>query len=101
MAVTERDENGWLISQRTEARQKMALALAEYADAHEVTAGGICTGYVIVMEITTAEGRSCIWMTGNGGTPNDDYTEGLDSWRVEGLIRHVLRDLDAQNVSHD
>lgn len=99
--MSERDENGYDIEQRQKARKTMAQAASECADSHEITAGGICTGYVMVMEITTADGRACLWLTGNGGTPDDDHTEGLDSWRVDGLVRKVIRDLDIQNVSCD
>ncbi len=97
----ERDSNGYSLAGRRKARQTMAQAVSEYADSHEVTAGGLCTGYVCVMEITTAEGRSCMWITGNGGTPDDDHTDGLDSWRVEGLVRRVLRDMNAGSVSDE
>jgi hypothetical protein len=97
--MSERDSNGYDIAQRQKARKTMAQAIGEYADSHEVTSGGICTGYVCVMEIATAEGRSCFWITGNGGTPDDDHTEGLDSWRVEGLVRRVIRDMYHGNVS--
>ncbi len=99
--MSERDDSGYDIEQRNQARKTMAQAIGEYADAHELTAGGICTGYVTVMEITTADGRACQWITGNGGVPDDDHTEGLDSWRVEGLIRKVIRDIYGGNVSDE
>lgn len=95
----ERDANGYSVDKRREARRTIVQAAAEYADSHELTAGGICTGYVLVMEITTAEGRFCSWLTGSGGTPDEDHTEGLDSWRVDGLVRKVIRDIDARNVA--
>ncbi len=97
--MNERDDNGYDVEQKQKSRRKMVEAIAEFADSHELTAGGICTGYITVMEITTASGRSCLWITGNGGEPNDDHTEGLDPWRVEGLVRNVIRDLNRDNVS--
>lgn len=99
--MSERDDNGYDIEQRNKARRTMALAIGEYADSHELTAGGICTGYVTVMEITTAQGAVCSWITGNGGEPDDDHTEGFDSWRVEGLVRKVIRDLNTGNVTDE
>ena len=99
MSDPERDSNGYDIEQKRKARKTMVQAIAEYADSHEITAGGICTGYVTVMEITVANGRSCFWITGNGGSPDDDHSEGLDSWRVDGLVRSVIRDLDCKNTS--
>ena len=79
----------------------MAKAIAEYADSHDVTAGGLCTGYVCIMEITHVDGRACLWITGNGGQPDEQNLEGLDSWRVEGLVRKVLRDLNIDNVTDE
>lgn len=99
--MSERDENGYDTEQRQKARKLLAQGAAEYADSHEITAGGICTGYLMVMEITTATGAACLWLTGNGGSPDDEHTEGLHSWRVDGLARHVIRDLDDLNVSRD
>lgn len=79
----------------------MTEAAAAYADTFDSTAGAICTGYVGIFELTVAEGRYCVWLTGSGGDPNDAHSEGLDSWRVEGLVRKVIRDLDVQNVTGD
>jgi len=87
-----------VIEQRRKARRTIAKAGQEYADAFDVTAGGIVTGYVFIVELATAEGHYCAWLTGSGGDPDEGNTEGLDSWRVEGLVRKVLRDLDVRNV---
>lgn len=83
---------------RRAARKALTEAHAQLADAFEATAGAICTGYVTVYELTTAEGRYCMWLTGNGGDPDETDDEGLDSWRMEGLLRKALRDLDSRNV---
>lgn len=99
--MSERDNNGYDVEQKRKARTLLAAAMTEMADSHEVTEGGLITGWIAVAEITLADGRSCLWLTGNGGTPDDDHTEGLDSWRVEGLVRKVIRDLDCGNVSDE
>lgn len=99
--MSERDANGYEIEKRRKARELIVQAVGEYADSHEITEGALCTGYVTVMELTTAEGRCCLWLTGSGGTPDAGHIEGLDSWRVEGLVRNVLRDLDRQNTSDE
>ncbi len=87
-----------VVERRRKARQTLAQAGQEYADSFDVTAGALVTGYVFIVELTTADGRYCVWLTGSGGEPDEENTEGLDSWRVEGLVRKVLRDLDARNV---
>ena len=87
-----------IAEQRRKARQTLVQAGKEYADAYEATASGIVTGYLFVVEVTGADGRYCMWLTGTGGEPDEEHTEGLDSWRVEGLVRKVLRDLDIRNV---
>lgn len=86
------------IERRRKARRTLAQAGQEYADCFDVTSGALVTGYVYIVELTTAEGRYCLWLTGSGGTPDENHTEGLDSWRVEGLVHKVLRDLDVRNV---
>jgi hypothetical protein len=86
---------------RIKARKLMSQAGAEYADAYEVTSGALVTGYVSVFEFTTAEGRYCLWLTGTGGEPDQEHTEGLDSWRVEGMVRKVLRDIYSKNTSDE
>lgn len=88
-----------LIQRRPKARKTIAQAGQEYADAWDFTAGGIVTGYVFIVEIATPKGRYCTWLTGSGGEPDEENTEGLDSWRVEGLVRKVIRDLDMRNVA--
>ncbi len=93
--MSEQDD---IIERRRKTRQTLAKAGQEYADCFDSTSGAIVTGYVFVVELTTAEGRYCIWLTGSGGEPDEENTEGLDSWRVEGLVRKVLRDLDVRNV---
>lgn len=87
-----------VIGRRRKARQTLVQAGREYADAFDLTAGAIVTGYVFVVELATADGHYCIWLTGSGGEPDENHTEGLDAWRVEGLVRKVLRDLNARNV---
>ena len=84
---------------RIEARRTLLEAAAQYADAFDSTAGALCTGYVFVVELTKAEGRYCVWATGNGGHPDDVSDEGLDAWRVEGMVRQVLRDININNVT--
>jgi hypothetical protein len=86
---------------RLQARRSVSAAGAELADAYDATAGALVTGYVAVFELTTAEGRFCVWLTGTGAEPDEASEEGLDSWRVEGLVRQVLRDLNAENVSDE
>lgn len=84
---------------RLAARRAILEAAALHADAFDATAGALCTGYVFVIELTGADGRYCVWLTGNGGNPDDVNDEGLDSWRVDGLVRKVLRDIDTLNVT--
>lgn len=86
---------------RVEARKSASAAAAKMADIYETTAGGVITGYCLVAEITTAEGRYCIWLTGEGADPDEEHLAGLDAWRLEGIVRKVLRDLDAHNVRSD
>lgn len=86
-------------TKRQEARKTITASGAQLADAFDVTAGALITGYVAIFELTTAEGRYCVWLTGNGGDPDEGTDEGLDSWRVEGMVRKVLRDIYAQNVT--
>jgi hypothetical protein len=87
-----------VVERRRKARRTLAQAGQEYADSFDTTTGALVTGYVFIVELTTADGRFCVWLTGSGGEPDEENTEGLDSWRVEGLVRKVLRDLDARNV---
>lgn len=79
----------------------MTEAAAAYADTFDATAGALCTGYIGIFELTTAEGRYCVWLTGSGGEPDDLRAEGLDSWRVEGMVRRVIRDLGCENVTQE
>lgn len=87
-----------VVERRRKARQTAAQAGKELADVFDTTSGAIVTGYVFIAELTGPDGRYCLWLTGSGGAPDEEYTEGLDSWRVEGLVRKVLRDLDIRNV---
>ena len=86
---------------RRKARKTLTQAGAEYADAYDPTSGAIVTGYVTIYEFTTAEGRYCLWLTGTGGDPVEDLEEGLDEWRVEGMVRQVLRDIYRNNTQSD
>lgn len=87
---------------RREARQHIVQAAEAHIDQFEGWEGSLCTAYVTILELVHPDGqRCCIWLTGNGVLPTDDRDEGLDSWRVEGMVRKVLRDLDARNVTQE
>ena len=87
---------------RRKARQLIVEAAGEHIDQYEGWEGSILTAYVTILELASPDGhRCCIWLTGNGVQPDDDRDEGLDSWRVEGMVRHVLRDLDGRNVTQE
>lgn len=87
---------------RRRSRQLIAEAAAEHIDQFEGWEGSICTAFVTILEYHAPDGtRCCVWLTGNGAQPSEDNEEGLDSWRVEGMVRKVLRDLDARNVTQD
>ena len=83
-----------------EARRLIVQASGEYVDQFDGWEGSICTAFIAILELHSPDGhRCCVWFTGNGAEPSDERDEGLDSWRVEGMVRKVLRDLDAQNVT--
>jgi hypothetical protein len=83
-----------------EARRLIVQAAGEHVDQFEGWEGSICTAFVTILELHSPEGhRCCIWFTGNGVDPGETHDEGLDSWRVEGMVRKVLRDLDSRNVT--
>ena len=87
---------------RREARRLIVQAAGEHIDQFEGWEGSLCTAYVAILELVHPDGkRCCIWLTGNGVMPGDDEDEGLDSWRVEGMVRKVLRDMDVANVTQD
>lgn len=87
---------------RREARQLIVQAANAHIDQFDGWEGSICTAYVAILEMhRPGGGRCCIWLTGNGVDPSESADEGLDSWRVEGMVRKVLRDLDAHNVTQD
>lgn len=86
---------------RRAARRLIVEAAGEHIDQFEGWEGALCTGYVVIYELTGADGRCCLWLTGNGADPDEEHDEGLDSWRVEGMVRKVLRDLDTRNVTQD
>lgn len=88
-------------AEHRKAREMLSKAAAEYADANDVTAGAICTGYVFIVELATADGRYCLWLTGNGADPREGREEGLDRWRVDGMVREVLRNIDQEVVTRE
>lgn len=90
-----------ILERRREVRRTLATAGQQYADVFDVTSGALITGYVFIAEMTTAQGRYCMWLTGSGGEPDEENQEGLDGWRVEGLVRKVLRDMDVRNVTSE
>jgi hypothetical protein len=85
--------------QRLKARKLMTDAGVEYANSFDVTEGGIVTGYLSVFEIMGADGELyCVWITGDGSEPHDDERGALPAWRVDGLARKVIRDIDCRRV---
>jgi hypothetical protein len=94
------------MGEQNELTRPARAILVEAADAHidafDAWQGALCTAYVAIFEYNDGNGhRCCVWLTGNGADPKEGEEEGLDSWRVEGMVRKVLRDLDARNVTHD
>ena len=94
------EEDSAITEGRLKLRPTLAKAGGEYADIYVGTRGALVTGYVVVFEVADGSGYSaCMWLTGSGGEPKEEYLEGLPSWRVEGLVRKVLRDIHCENVA--
>lgn len=73
-----------------EARAKMSEAMQEYFDAC-TDKPGILTGFIVVYEITPADGiPEPYWMTGTGAIPTEGDTHGLPRHRGIGLLQYAL-----------
>lgn len=80
------------------ARRQMKEAAARYALGGLGIEGGIVTGYVGIFEVTVPGRKGVVvWITGDGSEPNGDFAEGIMEHRIEGLLRHVQRDLDCHH----
>lgn len=87
---------------RMSARTKAAESAADWVHQWEICEGSIVTGYVLIVESVRPDGtQDCSWMTGSGGPPDEHNRERLSRWRVEGLAREVIRDINTNHVSDE
>lgn len=78
-----------------EARALIIEAAQKSADTFEWAAGGIVTGYVLVVETTRpGEEPNLTWVSGNG-MPTEAGSGGLPRWRMTGMLRDVITQIDA------
>lgn len=89
---------------RNEAREQAIIAGQRLWDSYAVVdddyGGAIVTGYVVIVEAVLPNGYTSVaWMGGNGQPPGSQGLTGLASHRVDGLCRHVIREIYDDNVS--
>lgn len=94
------DEDGIDREARRAARRDLALAAAKFADSYKITAGGIVTAYVTIMEVTIDSRRQyVVWGTGDGTEPEADDAAWIAEHRIRGLLAQCLSEIDCGNVS--
>lgn len=78
-----------------EARELVIQAAQKSVDTHPHSAGGVVTGYVLVVESVGADGQpNLTWVAGNG-LPTGDGAGGLGRWRVIGMLQDVVTQAQA------
>ena len=83
---------------RNQARQAALDAGAKLWDSYAVAdddfSGVVVTGYVLIAEGVLPSGYTSVaWSWGNGQPPGTDGLTGLAIHRVDGLLRHVVREI--------
>jgi hypothetical protein len=78
-----------------EARELLIEAAQKAVDTHLRSAGGVITGYVLVVESVGAGGQpSLTWVSGNG-MPTGQGEGGLGRWRAIGMLMDVVTQAQA------
>lgn len=78
-----------------EGRGLILQAAQKSVDATEHSAGGVVTGYILVVESMGGDGEANItWISGNG-MPTAKGQGGLPRWRMAGMLMDVATQVQA------
>jgi hypothetical protein len=81
-----------------EARATLLRGCGLWIDQWDWTAGSVITGWLTVIESVRPDGTvDLTWASGNGDDTEDD-SGGLPPHRVDGMARHVSRDIEAMRI---
>ena len=78
-----------------DARALIIKAAQMSSDTFEWSAGGIVTGFVLIVETTKpGEDPNLTWVSGNG-MPTEEGGGGLPRWRMTGMMKDVITQVEA------
>jgi hypothetical protein len=78
-------------AEAVEAGQRLWQSYGVVDDAYD---GAVVTGFVLVVEAVLPSGYTSIaWCSGNGQPPGTEGITGLPRHRVDGMVRHVIREV--------